>query len=413
MLISSYSPNWVYTQSSHTSGALPCALMLNQLKAELVERARAGLQRKRRLLQSPQTAHVQLDGQSVLSFASNDYLGLANHPALIQALQSAAKESGVGSGASHLINGHHQFHQDAEQALADFVGLPSGLLFTTGYMANMGVISALMGREDAIFADKLNHASLNDAALLSRATLHRYQHQDLQQLAKLLSQSTARRNLVVVDAVFSMDGDIAPVPELLALCEQYDAWLMLDDAHGFGVLGKQGRGILSHFKVQSPRIIYMATLGKAAGVAGAFVAGDETLIEYLVQSAKTYIYTTASPPALSAALLAAVEVMKTDLERHQHLVNLIRIFKSELQLKTWRLMSSTTAIQPVVVGNNDKVLALSEYLLTRGIFVPAIRPPTVPKDTARLRISLSAAHTEQDVRLLIKTLQQAEAELVA
>jgi 8-amino-7-oxononanoate synthase len=354
-----------------------------------------------------------LDGQSVLSFASNDYLGLANHPALIQALQSAAKESGVGSGASHLINGHHQFHQEAERALADFVGLPSSLLFTTGYMANMGVISVLMGREDAIFADKLNHASLNDAALLSRATLHRYHHQDLQQLATLLSQSTARRKLVVVDAVFSMDGDIAPVPELLDLCEQYDAWLMLDDAHGFGVLGTQGRGILSHFKVQSPRIIYMATLGKAAGVAGAFVAGDETLIEYLVQSAKTYIYTTASPPALSAALFAAVEVMKTDLERHQHLANLIRIFKSELQLKTWRLMSSTTAIQPVIVGSNDKVLALSEYLLTRGIFVPAIRPPTVPKDTARLRISLSAAHTEQDVRLLIKTLQPAEAELVA
>jgi 8-amino-7-oxononanoate synthase len=203
------------------------------------------------------------------------------------------------------------------------------------------------------------------------------------------------------------------VPELLALCEQYDAWLMLDDAHGFGVLGESGRGILSHANVQSPRIIYMATLGKAAGVAGAFVAADETIIEYLVQSAKTYIYTTASPPALSAALLAAVEVMKADLNRHQHLANLIRIFKSELQLTHWQLMPSTTAIQPVVVGGNDQVLALNQYLLARGIFVPAIRPPTVPKETARLRISLSAAHTEQDVRLLIETLQQAEAELLA
>jgi len=254
---------------------------------------------------------------------------------------------------------------------------------------------------------------LNDAALLARASLHRYKHQDLVQLEKLLSESDARRKLVVVDAVFSMDGDIAPVPALLALCEKYDAWLMLDDAHGFGVLGQDGRGILSHFKVQSPRIIYMATLGKAAGVAGAFVAGDETIIEYLIQSAKTYIYTTASPPALSAALVAAVNVMKTDLPRHQHLANLIQIFKSELQLNAWQLMPSITAIQPVLVGSNERVLALSEYLLTRGIFVPAIRPPTVPKDTARLRVSLSAAHTEADVRLLIKTLHEAEAELMA
>lgn len=387
--------------------------MIKQLKAELAERARAGLKRKRRLLQSPQAAHVQMDGQAVLSFASNDYLGLANHPALIQALQSAAAEAGVGAGASHLINGHHQLHEAAEQALADFVGLLAGLLFTTGYMANMGVIGALMGRDDAIFADKLNHASLNDAALLTRATLHRYKHQDLAQLEKQLSESNARRKLVVVDAVFSMDGDIAPVPALLALCEKYDAWLMLDDAHGFGVLGQDGRGILSYFKVQSPRIIYMATLGKAAGVAGAFVAGDETIIEYLIQSAKTYIYTTASPPALSAALVAAVNVMKTDLPRHQHLANLIQLFKSELQLNAWQLLPSITAIQPVLVGSNERVLALSEYLLTRDIFVPAIRPPTVPKDTARLRVSLSAAHTEADVRLLIKTLQEAEAELMA
>ena len=386
--------------------------MLNQLKAELAERACAGLQRKRRLLQSPQSGHVLMDEQSVLSFASNDYLGLANHAALIQALQNASAVAGVGAGASHLINGHHQLHEAAEQALAEFVGLPAGLLFTTGYMANMGVIGALMGRDDAIFADKLNHASLNDAALLSRASLHRYQHQDLVQLEKQLSESDARRKLLIVDAVFSMDGDIAPVPALLALCEKYDAWLVLDDAHGFGVLGQDGRGILSHFHVQSPRIIYMATLGKAAGVAGAFVAGNETIIEYLVQSAKTYIYTTASPPALSAALIAAVEVMKADMGRHQHLASLIQIFKTELALKSWQLMPSITAIQPVLVGSNERVLKLSEYLLIRGIFVPAIRPPTVPKGSARLRVSISAAHTEADVRLLIKTLHEAEAELM-
>ena len=382
--------------------------MIAQLKAELAERACAGLQRKRRLLQSPQDAHLQADGQHLLSFASNDYLGLANHPDLILALQKAAAEAGVGGGASHLITGHHQLHHDAEQALASFVGLPAGLLFSTGYMANMGVVAALLGRNDAIFADKLNHASLNDAAVLSRAELNRYAHQDLAQLEKMLATSAAPRKLVIVDAVFSMDGDIAPVPELLQLCEQYDAYLLLDDAHGFGVLGHQGRGILSHFNMASPRIIYMATLGKAAGVAGAFVAGDETIIEYLIQSAKTYIYTTASPPALAAALVTAVDVMQKDEARHQHLRNLIAYFKENLSLEKWHLMPSDTAIQPIVVGSNEAALGLSEYLLELGILVPAIRPPTVPKNTARLRISLSAAHRLDDVKLLIEHLHAAE-----
>ncbi len=382
--------------------------MINQLKIELSERAAAGLQRQRRLLQSPQSAHLVADGEPLLSFASNDYLGLANHPALIAAFQLAAVEAGVGGGASHLITGHHQFHHQAEQSLADFIGLPAGLLFSTGYMANMGIIAALMGRDDTIFADKLNHASLNDAALLSRATLHRYAHQNLAQLEKLLKQSTAKRKLVVVDAVFSMDGDFAPVPELLVLCEQYDACLLLDDAHGFGVLGKQGRGILDYFNVQSSRIIYMATLGKAAGVAGAFVGADATIIDYLIQSAKTYIYTTASPPALAAALVKSVEVMRTDAERHQHLQSLIHLFKLELKLKKWQLMPSITAIQPVLVGSNQEALNLSQFLLARGILVPAIRPPTVPKDTARLRVSISAAHSVEDVRQLINALHEAE-----
>lgn len=387
--------------------------MIAQLKVELAARAQAGLQRKRRLLQSPQTAHLLADGQQLLSFASNDYLGLANHSDLIDALQQGAKAAGVGGGASHLITGHHQFHHNAEQALANFVGLPAALLFSTGYMANMGVVAALLGRHDAIFADKLNHASLNDAAVLARAQCHRYPHQDLAQLAKMLAASTAPRKLVIVDAVFSMDGDIAPVPELLALCEQYDAYLLLDDAHGFGVLGKQGRGILNHFNVASPRIIYMATLGKAAGVAGAFVAGHPTIIEYLMQSAKTYIYTTASPPALSAALVAAVDVMQTDVKCHQHLHDLITYFKQHLSLKKWQLMPSDTAIQPIILGSNEAALALSEYLLTQGILVPAIRQPTVPKNTARLRISLSAAHSLDDVKLLISHLHQAEQAMLA
>ena len=386
--------------------------MIEQLKAELAERAQAGLKGKRRLLQSPQVAHLVADGQRLLSFASNDYLGLANHPDLISALQHGASKAGVGSGASHLITGHHQFHHDAEQALASFVGLPAGLLFSTGYMANMGVVAALLGRNDAIFADKLNHASLNDAAVLSRAELNRYAHQDLSQLEKMLVASTALRKLVIVDAVFSMDGDIAPVPELLALCEKYDAYLLLDDAHGFGVLGKQGRGILSHFNSDSPRVIYMATLGKAAGVAGAFVAGDATIIEYLIQSAKTYIYTTASPPALARALVAAVNVMQKDEMLHQHLRDLIASFKENLSLKKWQLMPSDTAIQPILVGSNEAALGLSDYLLARGVLVPAIRPPTVPKNTARLRISLSAAHTLDDVKLLIQHLHEAEQALL-
>jgi 8-amino-7-oxononanoate synthase len=286
--------------------------------------------------------------------------------------------------------------------------LPAVLYFSSGYMANLGVVSALMHRGDAIFADKLNHASLNDAAVLSRADLHRYQHNDLAHLAKLLNASKAKRKLVLADAVFSMDGDVAPVPELLTLCEQYDAWLMLDDAHGFGVLGEHGQGILSHFALQSPRIIYMATLGKAAGVYGAFVAADQVVIDYLVQHARTYIYTTATPPALANAALAAIEVIKNDASRRLHLQRLIQALKQHLRLKKWQLMPSDTAIQPLLVGSNEDALRLSEYLLTQGILVPAIRPPTVPKDTARLRISLSAAHSTADVTRLVSALQQAE-----
>jgi len=284
-------------------------------------------------------------------------------------------------------------------------------MFSTGYMANLGVITALMSRSDAIFADRLNHASLNDAAVLSRATLHRYAHNDIASLEKLLSASRARRKLVVADAVFSMDGDIAPVPELLALCERYDAYLLLDDAHGFGVLGEQGRGILSHFCVQSPRIIYMATLGKAAGVFGAFVAAEPVIIDYLVQQARPYIYTTATPPVLSATLLAAVDIIENDDGKRQQLHRNIQHLKSSLTLSRWLLAPSSTAIQPLMVGSNHAALQLSEYLLTLGILVPAIRPPTVPKGTARLRISLSAAHTEADIDRLVNALRMAESQI--
>lgn len=381
---------------------------LADLQAELDFVATQGLRRKRRLIKSPQQPLLQTEHGELLSFCNNDYLGLANHPALIAALQSAAAEAGVGAGASHLITGHHQFHHEAELALAAHVKLPRALLFSTGYMANMGVISALLGRHDAIFADKLNHASLNDAAVLSRADLHRYAHNDLPALEALLAASKAKRKLIVVDAVFSMDGDLAPVPELLALCEQYDAWLMLDDAHGFGVLGQSGGGILEYFKLHSPRIIYMATLGKAAGVFGAFVAGESVLIDYLVQNARTSIYTTAMPPSLAAAVMASLNIIRQETQRRIHLQQLIARLREGLRCQHWQLMDSSTAIQPLLIGDNQQTLDVSAYLQAKGILVPAIRPPTVPKDTARLRISLSSAHSMQQVDLLIDAIHAAE-----
>ncbi len=378
------------------------------LQAELAQRESEGLLRHRRLIDGSQQPELRADGETVLSFCSNDYLGLSSHPELVVALQKSAAASGVGSGASHLITGHHRLHHDLEAQLAGFVGLPRALMFSTGYMANLGVVSALMGRNDAIFADRLNHASLNDAAVLARAALHRYPHNDVAALDRLLAGSSAGRKLVLADAVFSMDGDIAPVPELLAVCERHNAWLMLDDAHGFGVLGTHGRGVLEHFGVRSPRIIYMATLGKAAGVFGAFVAGEPQLVEYLLQKARTYIYTTAMPPALAGALQAALPIIERESARRDHLQALIAMLRGGLQLKRWHLEPSITPIQPLIIGDNAAALQASACLRERGILVPAIRPPTVPAGTARLRISLSAAHRPEHVERLIAALHDAE-----
>ena len=381
---------------------------LDSLEQELSQCKTAGLLRRRRLLESAQGAHIRVDGREVLSFCSNDYLGLANHPALIAAAKAAANDVGVCSGASHLITGHHRLHHELEESLAHFVGLPQALLFSTGYMANLGIVTALAGRGDAVFADRLNHASLNDAVVLSRAELKRYPHSDMAALEKLLASSQAKRKLVLTDAVFSMDGDIAPITELLALCEKYDAWLMLDDAHGFGVLGTGGRGVLEHLGLKSPRIIYMATLGKAAGVAGAFVAGEPALIETLVQNARTYIYTTALPPLLAAALLASLKLIEAEGWRRVRIGELVAALRGGLSLQRWQLAESVTPIQPLVIGSNDEALMVSERLLERGILVPAIRPPTVPKGTARLRISLSAAHTPEDVARLLDAINEIE-----
>ncbi|MFZ3019096.1 MAG: 8-amino-7-oxononanoate synthase [Gallionella sp.] len=377
-----------------------------QLQTELDERAAQGLLRQRRTIAGPQSPHVEVDGKLFLSFSSNDYLGLANHPQLIRVLQEGALQHGLGAGAAHLVSGHSAAHHELEQRIAAFVGKPAALLFSTGYMANLGTVQALVGRGDTVFADKLNHASLNDAMLLCRAGAKRYRHVDMAQLAQLLEQTKSGRKLVVTDSVFSMDGDIAPLPELLALCEQHDAWLYVDDAHGFGVLGEQGRGSLSHFGIASPRIIYMATLGKAAGVFGAVVAAEQAVIDTLVNHANSYVYTTATPPALSVALLESVDLIEQGDGLRDHLHRLIAQLRAGLADLPWQLMPSDTAIQPLLIGDNHKALELSEGLRARGIWVVAIRTPTVPQGTARLRITLSAAHSAADVERLIGALHE-------
>lgn len=394
-------------------------------------RAASGLQRHHRMLQSAQGIRVRVNGKSILSFSSNDYLGLACHPQLIAALRDGAQHYGLGAGASHLVSGHFSVHDELEQALAAFIGKPAAMLFSSGYLANLGGVQSLVGRNDVIFADRLNHASLNDAMLLSRARVQRYRHNDVAHLEQLLRQSSGGRRLVITDSVFSMDGDLAPLPELLALCEQFDAWLLVDDAHGFGILGEEGRGSLFHHNdllkkssrislevnnetlvnrssslLFSPRIIYMATLGKAAGVTGAFIAAEQVVIDTLIQNARSYIYTTASPPALSSASLVSLRLLQEEQWRRAHLRKLVAQLRAGLRGTEWVLMHSDTAIQPLLVGSNDLAVVLSDALYRRGIWVPAIRPPTVPTGTARLRISLSAAHSEQDVAQLISVLHE-------
>jgi 8-amino-7-oxononanoate synthase len=377
-----------------------------ELQNELNGRAALGLLRQRRMLQSPQSPHIVVDGKSYLSFCSNDYLGLANHAQLIAALQQGAADHGAGAGAAHLVSGHTQAHHELENSLAAFVNKTSALLFSTGYMANLGVVQALVGKGDTVFADKLNHASLNDAMRLSRANVQRYRHSDMAQLAQLLKQTERGRKLVITDAVFSMDGDMAMLPELLALCEQHDAWLLVDDAHGFGVLGEQGRGTLSHFGLDSPRIILMGTLGKAAGVFGAFVAAEQVVIDTLVNHARSYIYTTATPPALASAVQASLRLIAQGDASRAHLQLLIVHLRGGLRDLPWKLMPSTTAIQPLLAGDNERAVKLGDGLRERGIWVAAIRPPTVPQGTARLRITLSAAHNMADVTRLIEALHE-------
>jgi len=367
------------------------------------------LLRRRKVAGSACQPQTVVDGKTVLAFCSNDYLGLAAHSQIAETLAAAALRHGVGSGASHLISGHHQLHETLERDLARFTGLERTLSFSSGYMANQALITSLVGRGDAVFSDALNHASLIDACRLSRAEIHRYPHLDVAALAAQLAQSNAARKLIVTDAVFSMDGDIAPLPQLLELSERHDALLVVDDAHGFGVLGANGRGSLSHFGLASPRIAYMATLGKAAGVSGAFVGGSAGLIEWLVQKGRTYIFTTAAPPAIAAAQSKALELIEQDEQRRTHLRELIARFRTRLRLRRWSLIESQTPIQPLLIGENDEAVQVADRLMDDGLWVPAIRPPTVPAGTARLRITFSAAHSHAHVEQLVDALQRAEA----
>jgi len=363
------------------------------------------LERRRLLLDGAQGAHVTINGQHVISFCSNDYLGLAADPALVAAAHAALDACGVGAGAAHLITGHHRLHHEFEAAFARFIGKPAALLFSTGYMANLGVLAALAGRRGEVFADKLNHASLVDAAQLSDATFTRYRHTDLSQLEGQLAASRAQDKLIVSDLVFSMDGDTAPVDALLDLAERYDAWLYLDDAHGFGVLN-DGRGGLTKRARASDRVVYLATLGKAAGVAGAAVAAHQNVIDWLIQKARSYIYTTASPPLLAACLLESLRQIETGDARRERLRGHIAQLREGLaDLKLGALMPSATPIQPLVIGANADAVRLSQALLQHDLLVPAIRTPTVPAGTARLRITLSAAHSTDDVTQLVEALR--------
>ncbi len=381
---------------------------------ELEELRAQGLLRRRRLAGAPCGPETVIDGKPVLSFASNDYLGLAADPRLVEALAEGARRWGVGAGASEYLGGHFEPHRQLEERLAAFVGAKRALHFATGFMANLGILPALAGRGDVIFADRLNHASLIDGVRLSAAFSHRYPHLDLGVLEGQLAANRGRKRFIVTDAVFSMDGDIAPLPRLLALAEAHDTWLVVDDAHGLGVLGPQGRGTAAHFGLKpGGRLILMGTLGKAAGVAGAFVAGDAAVIDWLEQSARTAIYTTGVPPSLSFTLTRSLELIEAADERRAHLRALVLRLRAGLaplaERAGWRLPASETAIQPVIIGDNAKTLALAEALFARGVWAPAIRPPTVPAGEARLRISLTAAHTAAHVDRLLAALAECAA----
>lgn len=390
--------------------------LIDKVQGKLAALEAQSLTRRRRIAESACAPQQLVDGRAMLAFCSNDYLGLAAHPRVVEALGEGASLYGAGSGASHLISGHSRAHALLEERLAAFVA-PNlvdarALYFSTGYMANLAVLTALGAEPDAmIFSEALNHASLIDGARLARANVSVYPHGDVAALAAQLEASSACTKIVVTDSVFSMDGDLAPLPALLALCERHGAWLVVDDAHGFGALGAHGRGALEHFALRSPNLVYVGTLGKAAGVSGAFIAAHASVIELMIQRARPYIYTTASPPPIAHALLTSLDIIEGEegASLRAHLAALIAQLDDELTLTRWQRPVSHTAIQPIVIGANDEALRVAASLHAQGLWVPAIRPPTVPANTARLRITLSAAHTPEQVTQLAQAINQLEA----
>jgi len=380
---------------------------MKDLSIALQARRANSLYRTRQILDGPQGVNVRLDGGEYLSFCSNDYLGLANHPDVVAAFHQGLDRFGAGSGAAHLIAGHSRAHHELEDALADFVQRPRALLFSTGYMANLGVLAALAGRGNQIFEDRGNHASLLDGARLSGAQLLRYRHADVAELAQRLESASSADSIVATDGVFSMDGDIAPLPALAQTVEAHAAWLLVDDAHGLGVVGPQGRGSLAACGLGINQVpILVGTLGKAFGTFGAFVAGSDDLIETLIQEARTWIYTTAPPPAIAVATLAALRLVESEDWRRAHLQALVRHFRAGAARLGLNLCDSATPIQPVIAGTAEVALRWSAALRDAGILITAIRPPTVPAGTSRLRITFSAAHTEAHVDRLLDMLEQ-------
>lgn len=374
------------------------------LADELQQIKQQNLYRKRRIVSSPQGVNIQIDGRQLVNFSSNDYLGLANHPEVIQSFKKAANDYGVGTGSAHLICGHSDSHHALEEELAAFTGRDRALLFSTGYMANMGVISALLGRGDQVFQDRLNHASLLDGGLLSGARFKRYLHNDVIDLGYKIKPIEGR-TLIVTDGVFSMDGDLAPVEELSALAAKHDAYLMVDDAHGLTVLGQTGGGILQYLGLSQQQVpVLMGTLGKGFGTFGAFVAGSDLLIETLIQKARTYVFTTAMPAAVAEATRTSLKLVISDQWRREHLNTLVQRFRSGANQLGLSLMQSDSAIQPLLIGDSQRAIEISEALFDKGLLVGAIRPPTVAKGQARLRITFSANHQEQHVDQLLAAL---------
>ena len=386
-------------------------MFADQIRSDLAKIKSKHLYRKLKVIDSVKKNKILVDGQWLVNFASNDYLGLSQNKKIQQAIIQGIREFGAGAGASHLVSGHFSCHDEVERKLAKLLGFEKSLFFSSGYMANMAVIGGLIKRGDAVFCDKLNHASLNDAAVLSRAKVYRFNHLDLSSLERQIKRSEEKNKWIISDGVFSMDGDIADIAGLLALCHKYNAYLFIDDAHGYGVLGKNGQGIFEQnnqkmwSKKDLSRVIYMITLGKSVGVSGAMVSAKKNIVDLLVQKSKPYIYTTASIPALAKGVSASLDLIFHGQMLRKKLKRNIELFRYSIKNKGL-LLDSITAIQPLMIGNANKALRIAEALKKSGLYVPAIRPPTVPMNTSRLRVSLSASHKRADILHLSNIINQ-------